>query len=142
MLAECGLTADIFLTNRQADVRIIQLPRKAGLISVDCLTEERKVLTMAEYIEREALIKAVRIMPRTIRPELVRYSTVQAIIDKQPAADVVEIVRCKDCKFAFPYNDYYYCENEDSPFTNSDWAVCPNGDDFCSYGERRSENEG
>ena len=36
---------------------------------------------MPEYIEREALIKAVRIMPRTIRPELVRYSTVQAIID-------------------------------------------------------------
>ena len=51
----------------------------------------------------------------------------------------VEVVRCRDCKFALPYNDYYYCENEDSPFTNSDWAVCPNGDDFCSYGERRSE---
>ena len=47
---------------------------------------------MPEYIERETLIKAARIMPRTIRPELVRYSTVQAIIDKQPAADVVEVV--------------------------------------------------
>jgi hypothetical protein len=53
--------------------------------------------------------------------------------------DVIKVVRCKDCKFAFPYKDYYYCENEDSPFTNPDWAVCLNGDDFCSWAERRSQ---
>ena len=99
---------------------------------------------MAEYINREELLKDI--------DDSVRFSTrngvsaemrgAHKIVDRivsAPTVDVVEVVRCRDCKFAFPYNDYYYCENEDSPFTNSDWAVCPNGDDFCSYGERRCE---
>ena len=87
---------------------------------------------MDEYIERAALIKAVRIMPRTIRPELVRYSTVQAIIDKQPAADVVEVVRCKDCKFLMFSDCYGECSKANMG------VVSP--DDFCCRGERRTDN--
>ena len=52
-------------------------------------------------------------------------------ISKQDGADVVEVVRCKDC--AIPHNR---------------WTGCPrmNGtimepDDYCSYG-RRKEDEG
>lgn len=86
---------------------------------------------MPEFIEREALIKAVRIMPRTIRPELVRYSTVQAIIDKQPAADVVEVVRCKDCEYAKEYKNKLFC----CYYPTTPESISSN--DFCSYGIRK-----
>jgi hypothetical protein len=96
---------------------------------------------MAEYIDRDMVINKRRKMSEY--DEAGWCVTCQAVrvedIENTPSADVVEVVRCKDCKFAFPYRNYYYCENEDSPFTNSDWAVCLNGYDFCSYGERRSE---
>lgn len=31
--------------------------------------------------------------------------TLQSIIDMMPTADVVEVVRCKDCKWWKPFND-------------------------------------
>ena len=52
-------------------------------------------------------------------------------IEQQPTADVVEVVRCKDCK--------HY---------NGDSAVCKcmnramKGDGFCSCGERREDDKG
>ncbi len=99
---------------------------------------------MAEYIEREALIKAVRIMPRTIRPELVRYSTVQAIIDKQPAADVVEVVRCKDCKHGRTCADndeeimcVLDCEYDKDTGVDYGFMFRHSKTHFCSYGKRR-----
>lgn len=93
---------------------------------------------MAEYIGREKVknILEAKAEMASGTPKEVFYNAAK-MLELIPAADVVEVVRCKDCKFAFPYRNYYYCENEDSPFTNSDWAVCPNGDDFCSYGERK-----
>ena len=49
--------------------------------------------------------------------------------DIEPA-DVVQVVRCKDCK----YNaTTHKCLNPDSFF------LIPKDDDFCSYGERREE---
>lgn len=95
------------------------------------------------YIEREALLQDIEeSVLFTVRPgypsaEIRGANKITDRIKSAPTADVVEVVRCKDCKFAFPYRNYYFCENEDSPFTNSDWAVCPNGDDFCSYGKRK-----
>ena len=90
---------------------------------------------MPEFIEREALIKAVRIMPRTIRPELVRYSTVQAIIDKQPAADVVEVVRCSECKYFGKElkQSKHSCLNYQLPYCLEN--------DYCGYGERKDGNK-
>ena len=47
-----------------------------------------------------------------------------------PPADVVPVVRCKDCK----YNaTTHKCLNPDSFF------LIPKDDDFCSYGEKREE---
>lgn len=51
-------------------------------------------------------------------------------------ADVVEVVRCKDCK--------YYRQNEYSPDEDMmcmcwcDWLPT-DPDDFCSYGERKTD---
>ena len=54
-----------------------------------------------------------------------------------PTADVVEVVRCKDCKH---YDkEYHQCklhsEEPDQYYTG--FIFCTQEDDFCSYGERR-----
>ena len=59
---------------------------------------------------------------------------IKSIIDQQPTADVVEVVRCKDCK----YLERTACFGECSLFKDRDeprGEMLPN--DFCSYGKRR-----
>lgn len=64
-------------------------------------------------------------------------------------AGYIKVVRCKECKF---YNSEYECYNGD-PFGRCDhpqqeydiecydmW-VATKPDDFCSYGERRTDDE-
>lgn len=58
-------------------------------------------------------------------------------IEDIPAADVVPVVRCKDCKHYYfadnriPQEQRYVCE-----ISGEIWKP----DSFCSYGERREEN--
>ena len=64
---------------------------------------------MAEYIEREALKKALKNShddmmqdeayygKRRLWYEALSYARTTNILDKIPTADVVEVVRCKDC---------------------------------------------
>ena len=53
-------------------------------------------------------------------------------------ADLVEVVRCKDCKY---YSEDGICdvhsEYEDK-YTRG-YVVFMNGEDFCSYGERKEQ---
>ena len=56
------------------------------------------------------------------------------------AADVVEVVRCKDCK--------HYCLSDYRKPNEPRWCefyedgyYYPNPNDYCSNGERRDENE-
>lgn len=87
-----------------------------------------------EYIEREAL-KRDLIDNRNFYPVIVKRA-----IEDAPAADVVEVVRCKDCKFFIP--DAELDHNEYPNIIEAD-GLC-NGslkftyaDDFCSCGERK-----
>ena len=63
------------------------------------------------------------------------------VIEEVPAADVVKVVRCKDCKL---FEELHY-ENEGEPPRIK--MVCRlfkrqmYSDDFCSYGEKREEGE-
>lgn len=100
---------------------------------------------MAEYIKREALIDAVESIdwysvykgkltagaPST-ENALYKANSIYAVIDNAPAADVVEVVRCKDCEY-FGLNDENvpYCLN---PFGLDDPE--PNG--FCCYGRNKN----
>lgn len=60
-------------------------------------------------------------------------------IDELPTADVVEVVRCKDCKFwGIPHaNDIeksHYCCRDNM------WCMPLRfADDYCSYGEREEK---
>ena len=62
------------------------------------------------------------------------YETTKEMLKTMPTADVVEVVRCKDCKYNPDTNDDDQC-----PFVESDGHVehFPEDDFFCKYGERK-----
>ena len=98
---------------------------------------------MAEYIERGALLE------KSINGIVAAIDVLYA-----PAADVVEVVRCKDCQWYQPDTDwgidettgkrdhskivkkpYGECHGQNFHFTE-DGFLRVGDDDFCSYGER------
>ena len=94
-----------------------------------------------EYISREKMIADIENaikkggMGAVIGEEMKRY------VLRQPAADVAEVVRCKDCESCRELNRKNADENNYVEgvlwCTSLDWGVWP--DDFCSNGERREE---
>ena len=63
------------------------------------------------------------------------------LIDCMPTADVVEVVRCKDCRwwkkvYGLNGNEYTFCVRE-----TDDYEPDRNADDYCSYGERRKDEQ-
>ena len=51
-----------------------------------------------------------------------------------PTADVVEVVRCRDCKWLYDEMDDYCCRSHRGLA-----RICENS--FCSYGERRANDQ-
>lgn len=90
---------------------------------------------MAEYIERQALLKFIENgLNNPDKTKAFGYDAVEIMTEVQyaPAADVVEVVRCKDCIKCVHDKifGHYWCNR-----MNSTYKVKP--DDFCSYGEQR-----
>ncbi len=99
---------------------------------------------MAEYINREAVKKKLELKIKSWSRDC--NSKVPAIVNTYkeilhelkyiPTADVVEVVRCKDCKYCNKYakwngTDYYGCN-----FNVADiYEIEPTH--FCSCGERK-----
>lgn len=91
---------------------------------------------MARYIDANLLWKALDMAhlfdggnPRHIA---------QQVVEEQPTVDVVEVVRCKDCRFK--------TLTEDGEYNPKD-IVCEmhmsdgfKENDYCSYGERKCNN--
>ena len=104
-----------------------------------------------EYIEREALKEDLKESYNKFRMiyDSLAYGEEKLLCERElcafieailrvkaaPAADVVEVVRCKDCRFRSPKydepDDYYGCDLK---------MLAIDLDCFCSEGERR-ENE-
>lgn len=88
---------------------------------------------MAEYIERESLLKEMHglySVPTVLghqTDEDILFQTMVDVVKKQPTADVVPVVRCKDCKYFLLHR--MACIH---PFHNG-WCTI---NDYCSYGER------
>lgn len=89
------------------------------------------------YIERK---KVFEIIDGAMIPNLFTKEFLKARVRIEPAADVVEAVRCKDCK-------HYYENDAICLKIYSDGNVSANAwqerkpDDFCSYGEKRVNND-
>lgn len=96
---------------------------------------------MDEYIKREAVIEAIE----NDCLELVYYTKEDAIqcVKAIPAADVAEVVRCKDCKYyAAMVTDMVIGDMETAtwgicrqPWFNSD-EYDVDEDGFCNYGAK------
>ena len=84
---------------------------------------------MKEYIERAAVIELIT--RRYEQPELCTYE-----INSIPAADVVEVTFCKDCR--------YY---QDAKVNEKGFLICPASGmeitetDYCSYGSRMDKED-
>ena len=86
-----------------------------------------------EYIEREALLKELNKIPTYFDSGDIRYGIIIAIdqVEKQPTADIVEVVRCKSCKFSewSDKNKQRYCTRK--------WVMYKVRErDYCSYGKK------
>jgi len=93
---------------------------------------------MKEYIEREA---ARDLMERALEDDWeIQYANDR--LRDIPAADVVEVVRCRECK-------WWVREGNDSygyaMFCDHDCSLGGQGikkpEDYCSYGERKGGDE-
>lgn len=63
------------------------------------------------------------------------------VLDGLPAADAVEVVRCKECIYRYQYHDengLYHCGGIDTTKDHALPVVAP--DFFCAHGERRRNN--
>lgn len=78
-----------------------------------------------EYIERDCLIDMIAERNRNTCNGKMSCIQMKRMVESIPAAEVVPVVRCKDCKF-WDFGDCYRLE-------------LSRPDDFCSYGERKAE---
>ena len=102
----------------------------------------KKVLTMAEYIEREAAIDAVTEVYYNSPDVNLSAEKFEAAINGILAADVAPVVRCKDCKHYLIADEFeggkrYMCEVNHFSYINSDGDMR-----YCSYGERKDDADG
>lgn len=83
---------------------------------------------MKKHMTQEVAIKSAWMILEGLGYDRARNGdldkTVTAVYESAPAADVVEVVRCKDCKHRFNYGICAY--------RGDNW--------FCGYGERRANN--
>ena len=105
---------------------------------------------MKEYIERVAIHELVNGLPKY---QMFNYDRTKSLIginpddvdfgvDKMPAADVVVVVRCRECRHSSLPSGFTQRYGE--PGTLScHFGPCNrrnvNGNDFCSYGQRKIE---
>jgi hypothetical protein len=88
---------------------------------------------MSRYINADALISILNAKADMAMgtPKVVFFS-VAKMVELLPTADVVEVVRCKECKHCLTDDNTMYCERA----TGLD-QILPN--DYCSYGVRREK---
>ena len=90
----------------------------------------------AEYISREKTLKAIRTSVSEVFNVASNagrmYQKITDIVESVPAADVVPVVRCRECKH---WEDWGACGHTDNGFDSPPMGP----DDFCSKGERSTD---
>ena len=85
-----------------------------------------------EYIEREAAKRELLSWAVCMNhPEYLMKDDALHVIDSIHAADVAEVVRCRECKYCDPEN--HHCDHH----MGTAAPLRRKPDDFCSYGERK-----
>lgn len=85
---------------------------------------------MTQYIEREALLDDIDAAMQNTGMGVIVGQTLKRYVKRQPASDVSEFIRCKNCKKyeLMKSNGKHFC-NEFGGFVTEE--------DFCSRGERK-----
>ena len=96
---------------------------------------------MAEYINRENIISALKNVLKKHENEVnsmayFAFTVFIGLIKEAPTADVVEVVRCKDCKHFKPQNQSVHW-SPTKRYCMRKAATRVNEDDFCSYGKKK-----
>lgn len=85
-----------------------------------------------DLISRQALLELLK------DPDSCRYGYLDAEdVLSMPTVDAVPVVRCKDCKFFWNMENF----GEDSVCRRRNGLVGADKNAYCSYGERRADNE-
>jgi hypothetical protein len=95
---------------------------------------------MAEYIDREATIEFIRLnyckdcnSYNGVRCRACSFDDAMLALEDVPSADVVEVVRCKDCKHLIA--EKMLCTHIRNRIFNTGFTTFSNH--FCSYGEKK-----
>lgn len=86
---------------------------------------------MSRYIDADALKQRIR----EKFDGLIERIEINSVINSHPTANVVEVVRCKDCRYWQDNQEGHY-PNELCPWDKNE---TPDEDDYCSFGERRED---
>lgn len=96
------------------------------------------------YINREELLKDINetvvfTVRKGVQLPTAEMRGANKVIDRiksAPTADVVEVVRCKDCEHLKDGYDGYWCQIHSKAF---DKFFIYNLNHFCSYGKRKGD---
>lgn len=97
-----------------------------------------------KYILRSAAIDAIKRNCGNLytREAESLFRKVISLLKNAPAADVAEVVRCKDCKYVRNLGFNFGGLRHDSYFCVYNGPVSTGGDDFCSHGELQTNGGG
>ena len=93
---------------------------------------------MSEYIKRELAISSI-----VLECDHVTIEQARRAIKDVPLADVVEVVRCKDCKYWHEdrTNDEYFPEVHECTYPLDGDTMWTFQSEYCSNGERKDGEE-
>lgn len=103
---------------------------------------------MARYIDADAMKDGIIKLRRTLDIDkcsndfacgwVIGVDNMEGLIDRQPTADVVEVVRCKNCIHKVDYCGRLMCGRQMYKFAEGvGGLVATLPEHFCSYGERK-----
>lgn len=104
---------------------------------------------MARYIDADRLRDRVKTETNPCGKPTLEYASglkVLVMIDKEPSADVVKVVRCKDCLSwkecgIDPITNYHFGYCRHYQWQDKDDSRETNAQDFCSYGWGGDESD-
>lgn len=97
-----------------------------------------------EYLDRSSLVARMKYYEEHTTEgsgEHYAYSTALREIRNAPAADVVPVVRCKDCEHARDLGFQFGSLVHESWFCIYNGPHTTGANDFCSHGQKREEGE-
>ena len=89
---------------------------------------------MTRYIDADEVYEIAKTEHKDFARSIADLTSLRELLEDTPTADVVEVVRCKDCK-------YWQDNNGGYPHEECRWGKgeTPDAYDFCSYGERKEK---